>query len=166
MKLIEKEKKGTEDMTAGNGFDSGSDGSTEASSMYGYVGKIDLKFDHGTQDAESLKSRFGNATISDDGDVIDVSINVRLTRGITETIIDNAAFGGFVARSILKFALTDWGTLGAEDREANQETLEDDFGMVMGAYEFQDGAVTIWIVQHLGATDGEENPTVLLPTEY
>ena len=114
---------------------------TEASGYEKVVGLIDLKLNR------------EDATISDDDDEVDVSITIRWTPGVTESIVTNAAFADFVKRFIFDFSMTAGGGLSKEHKDGIVESIIvslnslAECGMSLGSCDFQDGRLSIWIVQ-------------------
>ena len=103
------------------------------------VGLIDLKFDH------------EDARIWDEEDEeVDVSLTIRWTRGITENISRDTAFRGFIEGIVSSFASTDAGVLSEEHQDGMVESMVDSLaecGMSLAGCSFQDGRLSIWIVQ-------------------
>jgi hypothetical protein len=60
----------------------------------------------------------------------------------------------------------DWGVVGAEDAEANNQALKDG-SRILSAYLLNDGQTKIWVITE--ATDDQGNraaTTILLPSDY
>ena len=83
-----------------------------------------------------------------------------VTRGVNDRIADDSAFAGFVARSIGRHRVGDWGNLSAGDRAENERSLREGFRL-LSSYE-QRELPKIWII-----TEADRSATtILLPAEY
>lgn len=78
-----------------------------------------------------------------------------MTSGVQEAIPPSQ-----VATALRRHAQGDWGTLGDEDRRANDRAIKDG-GRLLSAYDAADGT-RFWII-----TEADRSvTTVLLPSEY
>ena len=83
-----------------------------------------------------------------------------MTRGVNDKVADDAAFAKFVMTSISRHASGDWGDLGNEDKQQNDQALKGD-GRLFSAYESGE-LPKIWII-----TEWDRSATtVLFPDEY
>ena len=94
-----------------------------------------------------------------------------VTRGVSDRIAGNNRFADFVWKSVLKFNRADWGNVGAEDWEANNEALKSLnnggwYGMILGVYISEWLPAKIYIIRNTAEEDGTQAITVLFPDEY
>ena len=83
-----------------------------------------------------------------------------VTAGVNERMASDPQFAGFVARSLQRHALRDWGDLGQKDKAENELSLKEGFRL-LSAYESA-GLPKIWII-----TEADRSATtVLFPEEY
>ena len=83
-----------------------------------------------------------------------------VTRGVSVRM-ENPDFSVFVASSIKRHMTKDWGELGEEDKEANNDALQHG-GRLLSAYEPARTGDKIWII-----TEADRSATtVLFPDEY
>jgi len=83
-----------------------------------------------------------------------------MTRGVNDKIAEDSEFSKFVLRSMGRHAIGDWGDLGEEDKQANDEALK--IGeRLFSAYE-QGDLPKIWIITEYDRSV----TTVLFPSEY
>ena len=82
-----------------------------------------------------------------------------MTRGIAEEMKQSTEFAKFVNNSFIRHANGDWGDLGEEDKQANEDALK--YGdRLFSAYIKEDWK--IWII-----TEWDRSvTTILFPSEY
>lgn len=84
---------------------------------------------------------------------------VVMTRGIANEIEQSKAFAQFVQTSFIRHTNGDWGDLGEEDKQANENALENE-DRILSAYIRGDWK--IWII-----TEWDRSyTTILFPEEY
>ena len=82
-----------------------------------------------------------------------------MTSGVSDLTHENLEFAKFVAESLARHALGDWGDLGEEDRQANEDALVSG-DRLFSAYT--QGEWKIWIV-----TESDRSATTIMnPSEY
>jgi hypothetical protein len=65
-----------------------------------------------------------------------------------------------------KHVVGDWGVVGDEDKQANEDSLLDG-SRLLSAYVLNDGSTKIWIITEAKNDNGtREATTILLPDEY
>ena len=84
---------------------------------------------------------------------------VVMTRGIADELDHSKAFAKFVTVSLKRHATGDWGELGEEDKQTNENALENR-DRIFSAYI--KGEWKIWII-----TEWDRSyTTILFPSEY
>ena len=85
---------------------------------------------------------------------------VMWTQGVNELIAKDEKFAKFVAESLGRHALGDWGDMAKEDKEENEYSLGK-YLRLFSAYK-KDGLPEIWII-----TEADRSATtILFPNEY
>jgi len=83
-----------------------------------------------------------------------------MTCGVKEEVISNQLFSQFVAKSLARHKLGDWGDLCIEDQTENELSLKAGYRL-LSAYEAE-GLPKIWII-----TEADRSvTTILFPSEY
>lgn len=88
-----------------------------------------------------------------------------VTHGINEAIKENKRFAAEVNLSLQRYVVKDWGNLGEEDKQANEDALNypDDL-YLLAAYETCKGK--IWIITNrISENAGDNSTTVCFPDE-
>lgn len=84
---------------------------------------------------------------------------VVMTRGIANEMEHDTEFAKFVHKSFIRHANGDWGDLGEEDKQANENTLENEDRLFSSYIK---GDWKIWII-----TEWDRSyTTILFPSEY
>lgn len=65
------------------------------------------------------------------------------TRGINNTIADNAKFAKEVTKAMQRYKNHDWGDLGEEDKTLNDEALTGGNDRILAAYNTSEGKIYI-----------------------
>ena len=82
------------------------------------------------------------------------------TAGIVDAISQSKEFGNFVAASLKRYCACDWGEVGKEDFECNDEAIKSGariFAVYLDKYDTK-----IWII-----TEADRScTTILFPDEY
>jgi len=99
-----------------------------------------------------------------------------LTRAVSGKLADDDKFAAFVWQSLLRFNRGDWGDVGPEDWEYNDQDLESLnnggwYGRILANYKFtrcyeECHRITVWIIRNTADEDGTQAITVLFPSEY
>lgn len=106
--------------------------------------------------------------------------NLVLTAGVSALVAEDNKFAAFVWKSLARFSRGDWGSVGAEDWQANDEDLKSLnsggwYGRILASYEELElleipeekgEHPTIWIIRNTAEEDGTQAVTVLFPEEY
>ena len=104
--------------------------------------------------------------------------NLVLTAGVSALVAEDNKFAAFVWKSLARFSRGDWGSVGAEDWQANDEDLKSLnsggwYGRILASYEDwtkgTGGSILewkIWIIRNTAEEDGTQAVTVLFPEEY
>lgn len=83
-----------------------------------------------------------------------------VTRGIANKMQDSKEFSDFIARSLVRYQLSDWGDTNESDKLSNDHAV-DDQDRIIAAYNYSN-TTTIWII-----TEWDRScTTVLFPSEY
>ena len=82
-----------------------------------------------------------------------------MTRGIANEIEQSKAFAQFVQASFIRHTNGDWGDLGEEDKQANENALENE-DRIFSAYVKED-----WKIYIITEWD-RSYTTILFPSEY
>jgi len=83
-----------------------------------------------------------------------------MTCGVKEEVIADQQFSQFVAKSLARHKLGDWGDLSIEDQVENELSLKAGYRL-LSAYEAK-GLPKIWII-----TEADRSvTTILFPSEY
>ena len=95
--------------------------------------------------------------------------NLVLTAGVSALVAEDNKFAAFVWKSLARFSRGDWGSVGAEDWQANDEDLKSLnsggwYGRILASYKGEQP--TIWIIRNTAEEDGTQAVTVLFPEEY
>jgi len=85
---------------------------------------------------------------------------VVVTRGVADEMDANGSFARFVAQSLSRHAVGDWGCVCEEDRQENELSLREGYRLLSA---YKDGKLPkIWII-----TEWDRSvTTVLFPEEY
>lgn len=82
------------------------------------------------------------------------------TRGVNDSVADNASFAGFVTDCLKRHASGDWGGLDEQDKKENECSI-DKYLRLFSSYDYADGR-KIWII-----TEADRSvTTILFPDEY
>lgn len=85
--------------------------------------------------------------------------SVYMTSGVTSLIEESQPFADFVARSLKRYVLCDWGEMDPDDIAENDAAVENG-DRVLAAYK--QGETKIWII-----TESDRScTTILFPEEY
>lgn len=84
---------------------------------------------------------------------------IYMTAGISESIEKSQPFADFVARSLKRYVLGDWGELDKDDADLNDEAVKTG-GRILAAYK--QGDAKIWIITEYDRSC----TTILYPEEY
>lgn len=89
------------------------------------------------------------------------------TAGVGAVVQNNPEFAAFVSESMRKHISGDWGDLGPEDKQCNEDGLDaKNPGRIFSAYNFQQlpgvSDTKIWIITEWN----REVTTILFPSEY
>lgn len=83
-----------------------------------------------------------------------------VTRGIVDKMQDSKEFSDFIARSLARYQLSDWGDTNESDKLSNDHAV-DGQDRIIAAYNYSN-ITTIWII-----TEWDRScTTVLFPSEY
>lgn len=74
---------------------------------------------------------------------------------------EDKGFYNFIAKSLARFSIGDWGDICEEDKEINDTAVKDGTGMILGSYKFMDEE-TVWIIKDDASLDFI---TILYPEE-
>lgn len=82
------------------------------------------------------------------------------TRGIADKMQDSKEFSDFIARSLARYKLSDWGDTNESDKLTNDHAV-DGQDRIIAAYDYN-STTTIWII-----TEWDRScTTILFPSEY
>lgn len=83
-----------------------------------------------------------------------------MTRGINDTIAENAKFAKEVTRAFNRYINCDWGEMCEEDLELNDQAVERGDDRILAAYQTSQGKIYIITEWDRSAT------TILFANEY